>query len=98
MIFVFNQNGIDINCVGIGLAAWCVVPYLLSKTDISVLRRELRDTQTESEASLRATIRERLNGEPMKELPTWAYEILATFLHAWLMDSHGISGGFRTIF
>jgi hypothetical protein len=70
MIFVFNQHGIDTDFVGIGLAAWCVVPCLLSKTGISVLTRELRDTQNGLEASLRATIRELLDGEPMKELPT----------------------------
>ncbi len=32
------------------------------------------------QVDFRATIRERLNGEPMDDAPKWAHDILATFL------------------
>jgi hypothetical protein len=98
MFFVFNQNGLDIDSVGIGLAALCVVPYLLSKTTVFTLPPEPGENKSGFEARLRAALRERLNGEPMEEHPSWAYEVLATFLHAWLMDSHPIREDFRTTF
>jgi hypothetical protein len=94
MVFLFHQKKIDMGHVGTGLAAWCAVRYLYP--DVNTAR--LGEDFDEWERNFRAAVRERLHGTPIDDPPKWAHEILATFLHAWLKDSHAIKDNFRTIF
>jgi hypothetical protein len=82
MVFVFCQNGIDLDSASTGLAAWGAALYR-GNTDGTAFR---------------AALRERLNGSPTAELEYWAYEILATYLIAWLRDSSTIEEDFRSKF
>ncbi|KAE9381791.1 hypothetical protein N431DRAFT_14076 [Stipitochalara longipes BDJ] len=92
MVFLFNLNRIDMRSVNIGLAAWCSTYYLESKGEV------VSENPSAWRDQCRIAIRERLNGKPMDDVPQWAREILATFLHAWLMNSHPLREDFRTIF
>jgi hypothetical protein len=92
MVFLFKLNSIEMQSVNVSLAAWCPVHYLESRAakppeDLDAWKRQCR-----------AALRERLNGQPMDEVPEWALEVLATVLRGWLMDPHPIKEDFRTIF
>jgi hypothetical protein len=96
MMFVFSQHGMDLESVSIGLAAWCATTYFYDES----YPKEMEQTNSAStiSARFRAALRERLNGSPMEDLDDWAYEILTTYLIAWLRDSSTIEEGFRSRF
>lgn len=78
MVFNFHQNGIDMNHVTFGFAAWGAFHYLYSKgSEVSLVQGI-----DELEVDFRAAVREWLNGEPVEGAPERAYEILATFLYS----------------
>jgi hypothetical protein len=89
MVFLFRLNQIEMHSVSIGVAARC---------SLALPGPIVEEPLHAWESQYRAAIRERLNGEPIDEAPEWAMEILATYLHAWLMDSHPIKEDFRTVF
>jgi hypothetical protein len=100
MAFVFSQHGRDLGSVSTGLAAWCATCYLYRESYPKEREKMHWFAYSASNTSVRfrAAIRERLNGSPLEELENWAYEILATYLIAWLRGSNPVEEDFRSNF
>ncbi|KAH8807681.1 hypothetical protein F5884DRAFT_880968 [Xylogone sp. PMI_703] len=102
MIYVFENHGLSLDDVEIGLAAYCATRFAFS-TQFPHLSYDdkivyVNESSPADEKMVRRFVRQCLKGSPMDGIHVWAYEILATYLHAWLQEAHLMSDDYRSNF
>jgi len=94
MKFVFRQRGIDFRSVEISLAAKCASHFVAPRFVLPSDSKRDEEYMGRWHSKFQAAMRERLNGSPIAGAELWAEDILATYIHAWLKESHHMGDDF----